>query len=135
VARSRNHFCSEKAISITFSECVSVALVIQHAKSVRHIVLSVRLYNIILCCLSGCTILYCVVCPAVQYYIVLSVRLYNIILSVRLYNIILSVRLYNIILSVRLYNIILSPVVCPAVQYYIVPCCLSGCTIFFHIIT
>jgi len=30
-ARSRNHFCSGKTITITYSECVSVALVIQHA--------------------------------------------------------------------------------------------------------
>jgi hypothetical protein len=39
-ARSRNHFCRRKAISITYSECVSVALVIQHAKRMRHIILS-----------------------------------------------------------------------------------------------
>jgi hypothetical protein len=31
-ARSRNHCCRGKAISITYSECVFVALVIQHAK-------------------------------------------------------------------------------------------------------
>jgi hypothetical protein len=31
-ARSRSKYCCEKAISITFSECVSVALVISHAK-------------------------------------------------------------------------------------------------------
>jgi hypothetical protein len=30
-ARLRNHCCSGKAIIITYSECVSVALVIQHA--------------------------------------------------------------------------------------------------------
>jgi len=29
-ARSRNHFCRGKVISITYSECVLVALVIQH---------------------------------------------------------------------------------------------------------
>jgi hypothetical protein len=39
-ARSRNPFCPEKAISITYSECVSVALVIQHAKRVCCIILS-----------------------------------------------------------------------------------------------
>jgi hypothetical protein len=38
-ARSRNHFCREKAIRITYSEYVSVALVIQHAKRMRHIIL------------------------------------------------------------------------------------------------
>jgi hypothetical protein len=39
-ARSRNHCCRRKAISITYSECVFVALVIQHAKCMRHIILS-----------------------------------------------------------------------------------------------
>jgi hypothetical protein len=39
-ARSRNHCCSGKAVSITHSECVSVALVIQHAKRMRRIILS-----------------------------------------------------------------------------------------------
>ena len=39
-ARSCNHFCSRKAISITHSECVFVALVIQHAIRLRRIVLS-----------------------------------------------------------------------------------------------
>jgi hypothetical protein len=39
-ARSRNHCCRVKAISITYSQCVSVALVIQHAKRMRRIILS-----------------------------------------------------------------------------------------------
>jgi hypothetical protein len=39
-ARSRNHCCPGKAISITYSECVSVALVIQHAKGMRRVILS-----------------------------------------------------------------------------------------------
>jgi hypothetical protein len=38
-ARSRNHCCRGKAISITYSECVSVALVIQHAKRMLRIIL------------------------------------------------------------------------------------------------
>jgi hypothetical protein len=38
-ARSRNHCCSGKAISITYSECLSVALVIKHAKRMRRIIL------------------------------------------------------------------------------------------------
>jgi hypothetical protein len=48
-ARSHNYFGRGKAISITYSECVSVALVIQHAKRMRLIILSsvpVRLYYI-----------------------------------------------------------------------------------------
>ena len=32
--RSRNHFCREKAVSTTYCECESVALVIQHAMRV-----------------------------------------------------------------------------------------------------
>jgi len=39
-ARSRNHFCRGKVINITYSECVSVALVIQHGQRMRRIILS-----------------------------------------------------------------------------------------------
>jgi hypothetical protein len=39
-ARSRNHCCRGKAISITHSDCVSAALVIQYAKRMRRITLS-----------------------------------------------------------------------------------------------
>ena len=35
--RSSNHSCIGKAIRITYSECVSVALVIQHAMRMLHI--------------------------------------------------------------------------------------------------
>jgi hypothetical protein len=38
--RSRNYFCRGKAISITYSECVSVALVIRDTKRMRRITLS-----------------------------------------------------------------------------------------------
>ena len=46
-ARSCNQCCSGKAISITYSECVSLALVSQHAMRMRHI---------IICGASGSTI-------------------------------------------------------------------------------
>jgi hypothetical protein len=39
-ARSRNHCCRRKAISTKHYECVSVALVIRHAKRMRRIILS-----------------------------------------------------------------------------------------------
>jgi hypothetical protein len=39
-ARSCNHCCRGKAIIITYCECVSVALVIGHAKRMRRIILS-----------------------------------------------------------------------------------------------
>jgi hypothetical protein len=35
--RSPNHFCSGQAISITYSECVNLAFVIQRTKSMRNI--------------------------------------------------------------------------------------------------
>jgi len=38
-ARSCEHCCSVKAIIITYFECMFVALVIQHAKRTRHIVI------------------------------------------------------------------------------------------------
>ena len=47
--RSCNHFCSGKAISITYSQCLSVSLVTQHAMRMRHFILSswpVRLYGV-----------------------------------------------------------------------------------------
>ena len=45
-----NHFCNGRAMSITYSECVFLALGIQHAKRMR------------------CVLLSSVVCPAVQYF-------------------------------------------------------------------
>ena len=50
VARSLNNCCRKTAISITYSGCVFVALLIQHAKRIRRISLS--------CGLSGSTILF-----------------------------------------------------------------------------
>jgi hypothetical protein len=39
-ARSGNYCCCERAIRITYSECVSVDLVNQHAKRMRRVILS-----------------------------------------------------------------------------------------------
>jgi hypothetical protein len=39
-ARSRNHCCSEEPISITYSEYVSVAVVIQNAMRMRRVIYS-----------------------------------------------------------------------------------------------
>jgi hypothetical protein len=36
-ARSRNHFCRRKVVSIKYSDCVSVALVAEHAIPMRRI--------------------------------------------------------------------------------------------------
>ena len=52
-ARSRNHRCHGKEMSITYSECVSVALVIHHAERMRRIILS--------CGLSGCTVFFYII--------------------------------------------------------------------------
>jgi hypothetical protein len=38
-AQSYNHFCSGKATNITYRECACVALGIQHAMRLRHIVI------------------------------------------------------------------------------------------------
>jgi hypothetical protein len=39
MVRSRNHYGRGKSISITYTECVCVALVFQHAKRMRHAVI------------------------------------------------------------------------------------------------
>jgi hypothetical protein len=48
-ARSRKHCCHAKAIRITYSECVSVALVIQHIMRMRRILLSDLTYLAVPC--------------------------------------------------------------------------------------
>jgi len=48
--RSRNHCCRVKEVNITYSECVSVTLVIQNAMRIRRIILS--------CLLSGCVLFF-----------------------------------------------------------------------------
>ena len=58
--RSRNHCYRGKVISITHFECVFVALVIQFANRVRHIILSP-----VVCVAVPCIILSPVVCVAV----------------------------------------------------------------------
>jgi hypothetical protein len=40
-ARRRDRYCCEKVTNITHSDCESVALVIRHAKGMRHVILSV----------------------------------------------------------------------------------------------
>ena len=45
--RSHNHCCHEKAVSITYSECVFVALVILHATRMRYTVICVLLRSTI----------------------------------------------------------------------------------------
>jgi hypothetical protein len=48
------HFCKGKTISVTYCECVFVALVVQHAMRVRRIVIR-DLCNIFLRCLTSGT--------------------------------------------------------------------------------
>ena len=108
---SCNHFCSGKAIIITYSVCVFVASVIHHAKRMRHIILSsvaclavpyfttlychlwpVWLYHILphyiaTCGLSGCTIFYHIILPpvaclAVPYFTTLSQKRHDFLKNV-----------------------------------------------------
>ena len=52
--RSRNHYCLIKPINITYSECVFVAFIIQHAQRVPRVVIYV---------VFGCTIyFFCTFC-------------------------------------------------------------------------
>ena len=58
-SRSGNHCCSRKRMSITYSECVFVASVIQHAKRVSLIML------------------WSVACPAVPYFFRICQKRYD----------------------------------------------------------
>jgi hypothetical protein len=143
--RSRNHCRRRKAVSITYSECVPAALVIQHAKCTRHIILSS------VACL-GCTILSSVACLALPYCHLWPVWLYDIVICGLSGSTILSsvaclalpychlwpVWLYHIVTCGLSGSTILSSLACLAVPYchlspvwlyHIVICRLSGSTI------
>ena len=62
---SCNHFCSGKAIIITYSVCVFVASVIHHAKRMRHIILS----SVACLAVPYFTTLYCHLWPVWLYHI------------------------------------------------------------------
>jgi hypothetical protein len=57
-ALSRNHFCRGKAINITYSECVFVALGFQYATRMRHIVI---------CGLAGRTTFFHIIVQTVRF--------------------------------------------------------------------
>ena len=57
-ARSCNHSCRKEAIRITYTECVFIALVTQHALCLHHIVM---------CALSRCTILFHIISKMAQF--------------------------------------------------------------------
>ena len=48
-ARLLDHCCRQKAISIMYYECVSIALIIQHAMRMRRILLSSEVCPALLC--------------------------------------------------------------------------------------
>jgi hypothetical protein len=87
---SSSHCCCRKAIGGTYSECVSVALVIKHVKQMRHIISFV-------------------VCPAVPYFSTLS----HIGVT---YSECVSVAL--VIKHAKQMRRIISSVACPAVPYF-----------------
>ena len=66
--RSFNHCCSESGVNTTYSECVSVALVIKHAVRMR------------------CIILSSVDCPPVPYYSFHKQHNFNIYIYIYIYS-------------------------------------------------
>jgi hypothetical protein len=73
-ARSRNYWRRGKAISITYYECVSVVLVIQHSKRMRRIILS-SVACLAVPCFSTSSHWQFIVLGAVPVIIVKSIRL------------------------------------------------------------
>jgi hypothetical protein len=122
----------ERQLSIAYSEFVTLALVIQHGTRMRHIVI---------CGLSGCTILSSVACLAVPYCHLWPVWLYHTVICglsgcTMLSHVACLAVPYCHLWSVWLYHIVTcglssctiwSPVVCLAVHF--VTCGLSSCTI------
>jgi hypothetical protein len=86
-AHSRNHYCSEKTMSITYSECVPLAFVIQHENRM------------------DCIILSSVACLAVPYSSTLSHKRHDFrkkVVEYKMYVLIFSTNLYEIFLILRI---------------------------------
>jgi hypothetical protein len=122
--RSRNHCCCGKAVNITYSECVSVVLIIQNAKRMRHIVLpSVTCLDVpyctAICDVSGCTILYCHLWRVWMYHILLpSVTCLDEPYFIAICDVSGCTILYCHLWRVWMYHILLPSVTCLDVPYF-----------------